>query len=109
MSTTIATVTRDASNNKFVCTINGQSIGTYKYEDYFEYHYKRGDIARLNNLSIDQFAYMNDDGTVKATKDAVKAAPKDKPAEAAPTEIKVEAAQQADNTGPEHAGQQVTH
>jgi hypothetical protein len=96
MSTTIATVTRDASNNKFVCTINGQSIGTSKYEDYFEYHYKRGDIARLNSLNIDQFAYLNDDGTVKVTKDAVKAAPKDKPAEAAPTEIKVEGVHPAD-------------
>jgi hypothetical protein len=100
MSATIATVTRDASNNKFICTINGQSIGASKHEDYFEYHYKRGDIARLNSFIIDQFAYMNDDGTVKATKDAVKAAPKNKPAETAPTEIKVEGVQPVNSMNP---------
>ena len=109
MTATVATVTRDIANNKFVCTVNGTSIGASKHEDYFEYHYRRGDIARLNNLQIDQFAYMNEDGSVKEIKEAKRAAPKDQPGTAAPTAITVEAAQAAPTTTSNGDEEQATH
>ena len=96
--TTVATITRDPENTtKFICTVDGTVIGSSRYRDYFEFHYKRADINKLMALNIDQFAYMDDNGAVEKLVEAKRGTPK----VAAPknVEIKVETVGKADQLG----------
>jgi hypothetical protein len=109
----IATVTRDASKDKYVCTINGEPIGESKHKDYFEFHYRRGDITGLMKHDIGGFQYLNDDGTNGDLKPAVRGEPKvkkAKPAQAAEPQADQGAAQsgQAGDGSPQEGEQPAT-
>jgi hypothetical protein len=69
---TAAIVQPEASTGKYVCFYNGQNLGSSKHFDYFEFHYKRNDLANLCALEITEFVYLNPDSTVKCIKPIVK-------------------------------------
>ena len=65
---TSAVVYFDQAVGKFSCKLDGKHLGSSKHFDYFEYHYRRNDIVSLCALNIDEFVYLNDDGSVKEVK-----------------------------------------
>jgi hypothetical protein len=65
---TSAVVYFDQAVGKFSCKLNGKHLGSSKHFDYFEYHYHRNDITSLCALIIDEFVYLNEDGSVKEVK-----------------------------------------
>lgn len=65
---TSAVVYFDQDVNKFSCKLDGKHLGSSKHFDYFEYHYRRNDIASLCALTIEEFVYLNDDETIKEVK-----------------------------------------
>jgi hypothetical protein len=92
--TTVATITRDPERaGNFICTVDGTVIGSSRYRDYFEFHYRRADIVKLMAHGIDQFAYMAEDGTVEKLVEAKRGTPKVAVPKGA--EVKVEGAQAA--------------
>jgi hypothetical protein len=80
-----AFVTKNAETGKYVCTVEGKEIGSSVYNDYFEFHYRKGDKARLNALTISTFVYVEEDGTKKEVQAFKKG-------EAKPAKVKVEVA-----------------
>lgn len=52
----------------FMCVVDGITIGTSKHKDYFEFHKRRGDIVRLNDLDIGKFIYVGADGNIAEQK-----------------------------------------
>jgi hypothetical protein len=52
----------------FMCVVDGITIGTSKHKDYFEFHKRRGDIVRLNDLEISKFIYVGADGNIAEQK-----------------------------------------
>ena len=60
-----ATITFNPTINKYECEINGKQIGTSVHYDYFEFHYRRGDNAQLNKVTVSQFVHIELDGNKK--------------------------------------------
>lgn len=69
----------------FACIIDNARIGTSKHKDYFEYHFRRGDIKALAQHKIGEFVYMGADGSVESVVDATKAKKRGGARTAAPT------------------------
>lgn len=65
----IAFVMKEGS--KFVCVIDDTRIGSSKYEDYFEYHFRRGEIKALANAGATKIAYLDDAGNVTKIVDLI--------------------------------------
>jgi hypothetical protein len=64
----IAVVKAAPNGASFTCVVDGITIGTSKHKDYFEFHKRRGDIARLNSLDIGKFIYVDNAGTITEQK-----------------------------------------
>lgn len=50
--------------DRFACILDDVKIGTSKDPEYFEYHYKRGDVKALKSHVIKQFIYTTPEGKV---------------------------------------------
>jgi hypothetical protein len=50
--------------DKFACVVNNERVATSKHADYVEYHLRRGDVKVLTELSINNIAYVDDNGVV---------------------------------------------
>jgi hypothetical protein len=59
---------------KFTCVVGDKAIGSSKYADYFEYHYRRHDLTALANTDVKQFVHLNADGQVNHVMPVVKPA-----------------------------------
>lgn len=55
----IAVVKASPDGASFTCVVDGITVGTSKHKDYFEFHKRRGDIVRLNDLDISKFVYVD--------------------------------------------------
>jgi hypothetical protein len=52
-------------NEKYICVFEGKVIGTSKHQDYWEYHYSRGDLRNAANLKIGKFVRVTLTGDVE--------------------------------------------
>ena len=70
----LPSTTKDSAPS-FMCVVDGITVGTSKHKDYFEFHKRRGDIVRLNELEISKFIYVGPDGNIAEQKKVDGAAP----------------------------------
>lgn len=61
-----------AADGKFACVLNEKLIGTSKHQDYWEYHYARGDLRNAADFKIGKFVRVSSTGAVDAVYAAAK-------------------------------------
>jgi hypothetical protein len=64
-SKTTAVIELDPVSGKYACTLANVRLGLSKHKDYFEFHYRRGDLPSLNEKYISEFVYLNPDSSVE--------------------------------------------